>query len=258
MQALLRLPWSGDMADLAQKKDAFSCTIIELPTVGSTNDHAKALAKSGYPEGTLVFAHEQTAGRGRQGNQWVSQKGNVFMSLVLRPQVVAMQMGQLSFLCALALARTMQELSSSLPVALKWPNDLLIDGKKAAGILLETETNGVRPVPWIVAGIGVNLAHGPEGATSLKDMGVQIEPRAFIEKLIHHISALYEEWKAQGFAPIQKDWMALAHNLGKEISVRLPRETLRGVFHGIDAQGALELETENGKRHLISSGEVYV
>ncbi|MDF3025488.1 MAG: biotin--[acetyl-CoA-carboxylase] ligase, partial [Alphaproteobacteria bacterium] len=109
--------------------------LIELPTVGSTNDHAKQLARSGYPAFTAVWSHEQTAGKGRQGNSWTSVPGNLYLSILLRPAATPAQNGQLSFLAAVALAETVKEMMAKPGmIALKWPNDLLLNGKKAAGI----------------------------------------------------------------------------------------------------------------------------
>ena len=124
-------------------------SLIELESTGSTNDHAKQLARNGYPHGTVVWAHQQTAGRGRQGNSWISIPGNLFMTMILRPDKNAALSGQLSFVAAVALAETLKEwLPPTVQIALKWPNDLLLNGKKAAGILLESEINGVRSVVY--------------------------------------------------------------------------------------------------------------
>lgn len=233
--------------------------LVELAAVGSTNDHAKQLARNGYPAGTVVWAHEQTAGRGRQGNSWTSYPGNLYMSMIFRPDVNASQAGQLSFMASLALAEVLQKwLPDSADVRLKWPNDLLLNGKKAAGILLETEAKGVQPVPWIVVGIGVNVQGAPEGAVSLLDFGVdEVEAGQVLEKLAQKLFTLQGIWKGKGFAPIRDEWLKYAHNIGGKINVRLPKEELQGRFLGIDPGGALELELEDGTRRSIASGEVY-
>jgi BirA family biotin operon repressor/biotin-[acetyl-CoA-carboxylase] ligase len=233
--------------------------LVELAAVGSTNDHARQLARNGYPAGTVVWAHDQTAGRGRQGNSWTSYAGNLYMSMIFRPDVNASLAGQFSFLAALALAETLQEwLPHSTGIALKWPNDVLLNGKKAAGILLETEAQGLRPVPWIVVGMGVNVRGAPEGAVSFLDFGIDdIEAGQVLEKLAARLMALQGVWQKNGFAPIREGWLKYAHNIGGSINVRLPKETLKGMFLGIDESGALELELEDGTRRTIASGEVY-
>jgi len=137
-------------------------TLVELPAVGSTNDYAKDLARKGQSAFTVVWTHDQTAGKGRQGNTWTSIPGNLYMTMILRPGVNAERTGQLSFVAAVALAETLKEfLPSSAQITLKWPNDLLLNGKKAAGILLETEAGGAKPVDWVVIGMGVNVTGAP-------------------------------------------------------------------------------------------------
>lgn len=232
----------------------------ELAEVDSTNTHARKLAADGAPEGTLVFARRQTAGRGRQGNSWDSAEGNLFMSLVLRPRVVAADVGQLSFLMAVALADTIRPLlPEPASLGLKWPNDVLILGHKCAGILLESETSGAGDLPWVVAGIGVNLAHAPDGAISLAAAtGTTLTPATFLDMLAPRIAELYARWREHGFAPIQAAWSALALHHGREIRVRLTRESLTGIFEGIDGQGALSLRLPDGSLRHIASGEVFL
>jgi BirA family transcriptional regulator, biotin operon repressor / biotin---[acetyl-CoA-carboxylase] ligase len=234
--------------------------LIELDVIGSTNDHAKGLAKSGYPHGTVVWAHQQTMGRGRQGNTWTSMPGNLFMTMIMRPDKNAALSGQLSFVTAVALAETLKEwLPPNVQIALKWPNDLLLNGKKAAGILLESEVHGVNSVGWLIIGVGVNVADAPEGAASLKDFGVTgLEAGHVLEKLAKKIKTLYDLWMKTGFDLIRLEWLRYAHNIGATINVRLPKETVSGKFIGIDASGALQLEMADGTRRDVSSGEVFV
>lgn len=232
------------------------CALVALDSVGSTNDHAKELASNGASEGTIVWAKEQTAGRGRHGNAWTSLPGNLFMTLILRPQTPAALTGQLSFLAAVALARTLRPLLSE-PLTLKWPNDILIGGKKSAGILLETEAAGLRPVPWVVIGIGVNVTDAPEGAASLRSLGIEVSAGEVLESLAGRLMSLYAAWKKDGFAPIRAEWLESAGNLGGEINVRLPKETFSGTFLGIDDSGALQLKMPDNTRKTIASGEVF-
>jgi BirA family biotin operon repressor/biotin-[acetyl-CoA-carboxylase] ligase len=226
--------------------------LIELLSVGSTNDHAKQLARSGFPAFTAVWAHEQTAGKGRQGNSWLSVPGNLYLSILLRPSATAVQNGQLSFLAAVALADTIKEfmIQPGL-ISLKWPNDLLLNGKKAAGILLEAEED------WVVMGIGVNVAGAPEGAASLKDFGIATESGQVLDKLIVRVKDLYDLWVKNGFAPIREQWLRHAYNIGMTIQVRMPHETFSGKFLGIDDAGALEVEMPDGAMRAVCSGEVF-
>lgn len=233
--------------------------LIELQTVGSTNDYAKQLAKNAYPAGTVVWAHEQTAGRGRQGNTWESYAGNLFMSMILRPNASMAQMGQLSFLVAVAVAKVLEKVvSEQYQIRLKWPNDIFLNGKKLGGILIETETMGVRSVPWAVVGIGINVVKAPEGAACLSDAKVQkTEAGHLLEAIVKEINFMLKHWEEKGFDQIREAWLKKAWKLDQEISVRLPKEEIKGVFLGLDTQGSLRLKMQDGNERLINSGEVF-
>lgn len=235
-------------------------SITVLEETGSTNDDAKAQARAGVPEGAVVQALRQTAGRGRQGNHWMSEPGNLYMSMVLRPRVSAADSGQLSFLAAVALAQTVQAfLPPAADIALKWPNDLLIGGRKAAGILLETESAaGAAGIEWLVLGMGLNLTHAPEGAVSLREAGAaEVDVAVARDLLTGNVLALYRRWQQEGFSVIRAAWLERAANLGGMIRIRLPGEEFQAVFDGIDARGALEVTMEGGAKRAISSGEVF-
>ncbi len=231
-----------------------------LASVDSTNTRAKQMAADGAPAGTLITAREQTAGRGRHGNSWQSMAGNLFASVILRPAISAADVGQLSFVIAVALADTLKAvLPPQARMGLKWPNDILIDGRKCAGILLESESSNGGTLPWVVAGIGVNLANAPDGAISLPQAGAaMLAPEDFLNLFEPALAQWYDRWQMEGFAPVQAAWTMHAINQGQPIRVRLTREELSGVFEGIDIHGALRLRLSDGALRLISSGEVYL
>lgn len=231
--------------------------LIELESIGSTNDHAKQLARNGYPSGAIVWAHEQTAGRGRQGNSWVSNRGNLFMTVLVRPKVGATRIGQLALLAGVALGEALAALAPAADIRLKWPNDVFIGGQKAAGILVETESQGAQHVPWAVVGIGVNVAHAPENATSLHAHGAAVETGQVLEAIAVSLQRLTALWEAEGFVPIRQKWLDRAWRLGERISARLPKETLSGIFEDLDETGALLLTLQNGERRVINTGEVF-
>lgn len=232
--------------------------LTELKATGSTNSHAANMARGGCPEGTLVWAHEQTAGKGRQGNTWTSFPGNLYMSMVFRPETDAMTAAQLSFVAALSLAETLSDiLPPTAAVAVKWPNDILVGGGKIAGILLESESGGAAKAEWTIAGIGVNIAGAPEGAASLKDFGVEVEAGRVLELLWNRLSLTYNVWRLSGFEPVREGWLRYAAHIGQQINVRMPGETFAGKFLGIDHQGVLEVEAQDGNIRRISSGEVF-
>lgn len=230
----------------------------EFDEVGSTNDIARDSLRTGAAEGAVIWAHRQTAGRGRQGNSWTSAHGNLFMSLILRPQVPVLHAGQLSFLSAVALAETVEGfLPAPVQVRLKWPNDMLINGKKAAGILLESESaQGM--TEGVVIGIGVNLASAPDGATSLAEYADVVNSGLFLERLYHTIMAHYHTWRSQGFADIRQKWLQRAWKKGEVISVRLPAEVFSGVFSDLADDGSLYVTLDNGMQRRILSGEVFL
>lgn len=229
--------------------------IVELQTVGSTNDHAKDLAKKGAESGTVVRAHEQIAGRGRQGNSWISSRGNLFMSLILRPQVKPEHIGQLSFLSAVAIANVFEKIvPAGTDVYLKWPNDVLINRKKIAGILIETESQA----DWVVVGVGVNIVDAPENAVSLHDIGAVCDAKEFLSLLTKEMEMLVTTWEKDGFEEIRSAWLKRAYKIGENIQARLPKEILTGVFAGLDQNGALQLKTQDGIMKTINSGEVFI
>jgi BirA family biotin operon repressor/biotin-[acetyl-CoA-carboxylase] ligase len=231
-------------------------------TIGSTNDEAKALARGGAPDGTIVWADEQTAGRGRRGRIWRSPPGNLYLSLVLRPDGAPSRAAQLGFVAALGLGDALKPLMGPRPpLRYKWPNDLLANGKKLAGILLESETSATDRVDFVVIGIGVNIIAAPEDvefpATSLATEGVtDVTPALLLEGFARHFAGWARRWREEGFAPLRTAWLEGASGLGERLRVRLDHETLFGRFQGLDDDGALVLDAADGRRR-IAAGEVF-
>ncbi|HEY8874571.1 MAG TPA: biotin--[acetyl-CoA-carboxylase] ligase [Stellaceae bacterium] len=238
------------------------CRLHRFETLGSTNDEAKALARAGAPEGTLVWAGEQTAGRGRRGRTWLSPPGNLYLSLVLRPAGAPSRAAQLGFVAALGLGDALAALTRpAMELRYKWPNDLLVNGKKLAGILLESENAASDRVDFVVAGIGVNIIVAPDDvefpATSLAAEGViGITPAVLLGGFVRHFDIWARRWREAGFAPVRAAWLARASGLGERVRVRLERGTLFGRFLDLDDDGALVLEGEEGRRR-IAAGEVF-
>ncbi len=233
-----------------------------VDSIGSTNDEAKRQLCDGAADGTIVWALEQTAGRGRDGRSWSSPRGNLHVSIILRPAGSPSVVAQLGFVAAMSVGTAIERLvPASMRVTLKWPNDVLLDGRKVAGILLESEGARAEGVAGIVIGIGVNVASSPDDAripaTSLVAAGVVgIEMERLLETLVAEFDAWSRLWLSDGFAPIRRHFLARAHALGAPIVVRLPRETLEGTFADIDAGGLLLLDTAAGRR-MISVGDVF-
>lgn len=233
------------------------CRLVALGAVGSTNDEARALAVAGAPDRTFVWAREQTSGRGRRGAAWTSPPGNLYVSAILRPHVPPSRAMQLSFVVAVAMAEAIQQ-ASGIALALKWPNDLLLDGRKTAGILLESAGTGAT-LDWLVAGTGVNLASHPEAlatATHLGAAGATVTPEILLPLYAGALVAWADRWTADGFAPVRAAWLARASGLGGPIVVRLPDSELAGTFADLDETGGLVLDAPGGRR-TVTAGEVF-
>lgn len=225
-------------------------TLVELDSVGSTNDEAAQLADAGAAEGTVVWAREQTGGRGRRGRHWASPVGNLYSSTILRPDCAAPRAAELGFVAALAVADIVP---AGRAVRVKWPNDVLVEGGKIAGILLESAIAQTGRVEHVVAGIGINVGFAPQlpemrypGAA----LGGSVE--AALEKLTNTLAARLVEWRRDGFETVRAAWLAKAGPIGAEVDVRLGEELVSGRFAGLDREGALLLDTTTGPRKIVS------
>jgi BirA family biotin operon repressor/biotin-[acetyl-CoA-carboxylase] ligase len=225
-------------------------TLVALDSVGSTNDEAARLAESGAREGTFVWAKEQTGGRGRRGRRWASPVGNLYCSTILRPDCPAARVAELGFVAALAVADLVLE---GRVVRVKWPNDVLVDGGKVAGILPESSIGQEGRVEHVVLGIGINVSFAPslpEMRYSGAILGGTVE--AAIERLTAGLARWLAEWRRHGFETIRAGWLERAGPLGAEVDVKLGEELVRGAFAGMDREGALLLETSTGRRRIVS------
>jgi len=240
----------------------FSLTALE--TVGSTNVEARKRAEAGDPEGRIVWARRQEQGVGRRGRNWVSPEGNLYCSLVLRPACSPLAGACLSFLVAVALHKAIApRLKPGMDIKLKWPNDILIDGRKTAGILLESKTGPTGNLDYIIVGTGINITAFPEvtdglSAISLKQAGAFVKVEELLSAYAYNLLESYMLWKRDGFGPIREQWLLRATGLGGRITVKLADRVLEGVFSGLDEQGALILILDTGERKLITAGEVFI
>jgi BirA family biotin operon repressor/biotin-[acetyl-CoA-carboxylase] ligase len=203
-----------------------------------------------------VFADAQTGGRGRRGRAWSSLPGNLFASVAVRPQHGEGPAQQLSFVAVLALAQALQDWVEAERLTVKWPNDLLLDGVKVAGILLEKQGD------TCIIGFGVNLAAHPSDserpATSLAAAGVQPPlPAVALDALAAQFSLVRAEWRLRGFQPVRQVWLRRAAGLGQPLVARLGTETLTGVFEGLADDGALQLRLDNDQVRAVHAGEVF-
>jgi BirA family biotin operon repressor/biotin-[acetyl-CoA-carboxylase] ligase len=229
--------------------------------IGSTQDEARRLASDGAPHGFLVWAGEQTAGRGRLDRRWESPPVGLWFSVVLRPGTPAARMAALPLAVGAAVGSALQAHAGG--VRMKWPNDVLVDGRKLAGILVEGQV-AAGVMDYAVAGVGVNLEHPPGGfpaeisatATALADVSPTTPRRArLLAALLGAIEAEYDELQAHGPGQARERWLELADTIGREVVARAGGEEVRGRAVDLDADGNLVVEGTAGRR-VISFGEV--
>ena len=246
--------------------------------IGSTNEIAREFAIKGAQEGFAVTADSQTKGKGRLGRKWESPAGmNIYTSIILRPSISPVFAPQLTLVAAVAVAKAISEfLNPPTPpfdkmgewgfLSVKWPNDILINSKKAAGILTEMNSETDR-INFVIIGIGVNINMTKELfpeelrpiATSLKqETGKEISRIDFIQMLYLNMETWYKRYLKHGFEPIRKAWTGYFNMAGKVVKVRQMDKTIEGVAMGIDDNGALLLREKNGNITRIISGDVVI
>ncbi len=243
------------------------CHLVCLGTTASTNADAFRLAEEGAEEGTVVVADGQSAGKGRRGRVWTSPHGvNLYCSILLRPDILPHEAPQLTFLSAVAVVRAIS-LETGLKAEIKWPNDVLLQGKKVAGLLNEmsAETDGIN---FVILGIGVNLNMSRDQfpddlrapATSLLlERGGPVQRARFTALLLNELDRLYADFLRHGFGPVREEWQRSCNAAGREVVVSdQGREMIRGLFDGIDGDGALRLRLPDGNLERIVAGDVRV
>ncbi len=235
-----------------------------LDEIDSTNSEAKRISSTGLsPDYLVICAKRQTHGRGRSGNVWESIDGNLFMSIVVPSSGSLDTMCQLSFVSSLALENVLSSLFKSQNInttlELKWPNDVLINDKKIAGILLESA--GVNN-EYIIIGIGVNVCASPQipdrSITDLHSEGlVFVEKHEIMNRFMSNFAVLYKDWTMKGFLPLRKKWLKKAKGLGKIISVNTGTSRISGKFVDIDFKGQARINISSGQVHSINTGELF-
>lgn len=236
-------------------------------SIDSTNAEALRLANQGEESGVWIWAAAQQAGRGRSGRGWTSPPGNLHASLLIRPRVPLATALQLSLLAGVAAHDAVGALAAGSGVSpalrLKWPNDILLNGAKLGGILLESSTSPHSDAPAIVIGTGLNLTHAPEGlgraVVSLAAAGIDATPAQALAALVWTTAEWIARWRhGQNFEDIRQAWLERAKPLGGPISVRLGSDLVSGAFLGIDDAGALRLGLEGGCERRITAGDVAI
>ncbi|MBJ6727553.1 biotin--[acetyl-CoA-carboxylase] ligase [Geomesophilobacter sediminis] len=239
-------------------------SVICLKETESTNAVAFKLAEEGGVEGTVVIADAQSAGKGRLGRVWLSPPGvNLYCSVILRPPISPVAACQLTFLSVVAVARAVEACTTVTP-QIKWPNDILVSGKKVAGLLNEMNAE-TEKVNFVVLGIGVNLNMRADQfgttlrhpATSLFEAGgVEVNRVQFARTLLAELDRLYEVFLKEGEAPIRSEWLERSRICGRGVKVSCGEREFSGVVEGLDAFGALLVRLSDGKLETVLSGDV--
>jgi BirA family biotin operon repressor/biotin-[acetyl-CoA-carboxylase] ligase len=229
----------------------------------STQDVANSLAAQGADEGTIVLAETQAAGRGRIGRSWASPPGGIYLSIILRPDIKPFEALRFPLVAGVAVARAIEQLTGLKP-QLKWPNDIIVGGRKAGGILTEMSAETDR-INYIVIGIGVNVnterAHFPEEiegiATSLMaECGEEVSRVQLVQSILAELESLYQVFQVSGFEPIRERWKARSCTIGARVSIRGAREQVEGEAIDIDEDGALIVRKANGILERVIAGDV--
>ncbi len=236
--------------------------ILYFTETDSTNIRAKDIAARGASEGTIVLSEKQTKGRGRKARNWFSPpRDGIYLSLILRPKIAPREAPRITLLTAVAIAETLLSMSG-LEIAIKWPNDILANGKKLAGILTEMSTKGER-INYVVAGLGLNV-HTPRfpdeiqgKATSiLMETGKQFPRVALAQEYLKWHEDYYGVLQSIGFEPIRRRWKELANIVGQRVTVETIDTEYSGEVQDIDNDGALILKDKTGRSHRIIFGDV--
>jgi BirA family biotin operon repressor/biotin-[acetyl-CoA-carboxylase] ligase len=226
--------------------------------LGSTQDLARELARAGAPEGTVVLASRQTAGRGRLGRSFISPRGGLYFTVILRPALEHLR--PLPIIAALAVARGLEQVAG-LRTALKWPNDVLVGGHKICGILLESDLTG-QAVNYVLLGIGINvnadMSAYPEIAaiatSAAAEAGRPVSREALAAAVLNELEELY--LAVQAGQPVQDEWRARLETLGRQVRVTSGQAVEEGLAEDVDGDGSLILRRPDGSRVTIVAGDV--
>ena len=233
--------------------------LCHLAEVDSTNAEAIRLSVAGEQGPLWIWSDRQLQGRGRQGRSWISEAGNLYATLLLTLEMPAAAAGSLSVAVSLAVLGVLRRfIGSQAKLELKWPNDVLIDGRKAAGILVESTIRGQGMA--FAIGCGLNLRSAPSGtrygAAALVAHGVQVEPGEALEALAEEVDQLLRRWNAgAGFRELRTEWLQCARGLGGVVNVAVGGRTIEGYFEGLSDKGGLLLRNQTGLQEL-HAGEV--
>ncbi|MEA1984664.1 MAG: biotin--[acetyl-CoA-carboxylase] ligase [Euryarchaeota archaeon] len=228
--------------------------------VDSTNNVAKEMGHNA-PEGTIVIAEIQKSGRGRKGQQWVSPPGGIWLSVILKPTISPGHASRMTLMAGLAVVNAMKELG--VTASLKWPNDILVGGKKVCGILTEMDAE-TGHIDFVVVGIGINANIDPDAmneelrktSTSLSiELGKRIDRAGFVQSVLYELEQGYVKLSTQPFSIMLEEWMSNSDTIGKQVRVITPHRMIEGKVTGITEDGALVLEKKDGSSEKVIAGQ---
>ena len=239
--------------------------VLRFDQIDSTNAEARRRAEAGETGPVWLTARRQSAGRGRRGRAWESDTGNLFATLLTTTRKPPAEAAQATFIAALAVADLLDAFAAPGAVTIKWPNDVMLGGAKAAGILVESGAHDGGGL-WLAVGIGVNLAHAPEGterpaaalASHLRpDIAYPPSPDVAMDVLAQAWADWAGRWEEIGFQPVLDAWVRRNATLSGPCVARLGHETVEGVAEGVEGDGSLRLRLADGTLRLISAGDVF-
>ena len=263
---LLAVP---DVLLAAEIQNELNCQLIgqsvsSFPEIDSTNVQARRLAEAGALEGTVVVADRQSAGRGRLGRRWESPSGvNLYCSILLRPRIPVQQAPQLTFLSAVAVVETLKKVCH-LTAKVKWPNDILVAGAKISGLLNEMNAE-TEQIHFVILGIGINLnmlaKQFPErlnypATSAFVETGILVDRLIFLRTFLQCLDQYYVEFLQEGFVPIRRRWESLCDIMNTQVEIDQGSGRLCGTVVGLDLDGALRLQLENGQVERVLVGDV--
>ncbi len=234
--------------------------VFSYEDLDSTNDAIRKLGEEGLSEGVCVFAEHQKKGRGRLGRKWDSPKGQgILLSVLLRPAIEPYAVPRVTLAAALAVIRAVRE-ETGLHLGVKWPNDVVHEGKKLCGILTEMSAEADR-VNFLVLGLGLNVNAKvkdlPPGSASLREiLGKKVARVPLAQSILRELEKVYERVKSGRHEELCEEWESVSHTTGQQVSAKLLGRTVNGIATGIDADGALWIRHDNGFQERILSGDV--
>ncbi len=254
---------------LSSDAESAGYRLVSLEATDSTNDDCLQAARAGDPGQLWITAAEQRAGRGRHGRQWSSPQGNLYASLLLIDPCEVQFAPQLGFVAGLALHEAVEAvIGLGAPrLSLKWPNDLLLDGAKLSGLLLEGHRLDAGQRLAIIIGFGVNVAFAPTGtpypAAALQTLKPGLTREDMLRALSSSFARTFSAWRnaarlnpSDPFGGIRRLWLERAAGIGQEVTLRLPSGEKKGIFEGLDRFGRLQLKSSSGAE-LIDAGDLY-